>query len=532
MATVFDQFKKPIHSIINDNDKSKDILYDLFSLNRDIDDIQLLDNFWSSFKLWPKETIQLLFHMRDIRNGRGEKKMSQLIFKDILIKKPDLYKELIPKIVEYGYYKDLLEIIKDLDIKQYSQSTIDFFKEQLLQDFNKIKTTGGINDSNTSDSVLSISLCAKWAPSENGQYEFIAKLLAKTMKMSNKKYRIMISKLRSSIGITETYMSSRNFKAIDFNKVPSKCHTNHRKAFSRTVNHKKIQDPNREILITRYEEYLEKLKEQVKNQNDYQNTDQDPNSIVKVNTKGLQVHEIINKLINSSSQDNVLLECQWATIVNDIKKIGTFDNSIAVSDVSGSMRGIPMLVSISLGLLLSECCEGPYKNKIISFSENPELYDLSAAISVSDKIKIISDMQWDMSTNMTAVFDKLLNIAVKNELKQEQMIKKIFVFTDMEFNCATSIETGSDYFKEIELKYNRCGYTLPVIVLWNLRSTDVKPFNYSDKGIISVSGFSQELLKSILENTSHIPTSPGEHIDKILEKYNISDSIMNNIQIK
>ena len=42
-----------------------------------------------------------------------------------------------------------------------------------------------------------------------------------------------------------------------------------------------------------------------------------------------------------------------------------------------------------------------------------------------------------MSTNLRAVFDLILQDAINADLLPEQMIKTIFIFTDMQFDSAT-----------------------------------------------------------------------------------------------
>jgi hypothetical protein len=46
-------------------------------------------------------------------------------------------------------------------------------------------------------------------------------------------------------------------------------------------------------------------------------------------------------------------------------------------------------------------------------------------------------MRWDMNTDFQAVFDKLLCVAVAGNLPPERMVRKLFVFSDMEFDEAS-----------------------------------------------------------------------------------------------
>ena len=55
-----------------------------------------------------------------------------------------------------------------------------------------------------------------------------------------------------------------------------------------------------------------------------------------------------------------------------MKKSGDLGKCIAISDVSGSMAGIPMQVSIALGLVISELAHPAFRNYLLTFSEYPE----------------------------------------------------------------------------------------------------------------------------------------------------------------
>ncbi|KAJ0094806.1 hypothetical protein Patl1_17010 [Pistacia atlantica] len=139
-----------------------------------------------------------------------------------------------------------------------------------------------------------------------------------------------------------------------------------------------------------------------------------------------------------------------------------------VSDVSGSMTGIPMEVSVALGVLVSELSEEPWKGKIITFSENPELQMVEGDDLIS-KTEFVRSMDWGLNTNFQKVFDLILQVAVNGKLKPEQVIVR---------------------------KYTEKGYgsVVPDIVFWNLRDSRGTPVAATQKGVGLVSGFSKNLL--------------------------------------
>ena len=83
-------------------------------------------------------------------------------------------------------------------------------------------------------------------------------------------------------------------------------------------------------------------------------------------------HEIIKSLKDKDGRQ--VAELQWKRMVDDLLKKGKLKNCLAICDVSGSMRGEPMEVSVALGVLVSELSEEPWKGKLITFSKNPKLY--------------------------------------------------------------------------------------------------------------------------------------------------------------
>lgn len=60
-------------------------------------------------------------------------------------------------------------------------------------------------------------------------------------------------------------------------------------------------------------------------------------------------------------------------MVSDLSSKGKFKNCIAVCDVSTSMKGIFLDVSLALGVLVSELSEESWNGKLITFSTNPKL---------------------------------------------------------------------------------------------------------------------------------------------------------------
>lgn len=116
------------------------------------------------------------------------------------------------------------------------------------------------------------------------------------------------------------------------------------------------------------------------------------------------------------------------------------------------------------------------------------------------------------NTNFQAIFDLILSQAKRHKLNEIDMPKRIFVFSDMQFDMADCNTTN---FKAIEQKYTDSGYIKPQIIFWNLNgSTSDYPVSINDNNTAMVSGFSPSILKAILYSKEFSPyTIMRETID-------------------
>ncbi|XP_075659047.1 uncharacterized protein LOC142628902 [Castanea sativa] len=190
----------------------------------------------------------------------------------------------------------------------------------------------------------------------------------------------------------------------------------------------------------------------------------------------------------------------YLRMVDDLLKKGKLKNCLAICDVSGSMEGVPMEVSVALGVLVSELGEEPWKRKLITFSKNPKLYLIRGNDLVS-KTSFVRRMEWGMNTDFQKVFDLILEVAVNGKLKEDQMVKRLFVFSDTEFDKASRYKWETDY-EAIQRKFRKKGYgsAIPEIVFWNLRDSSATPVPGTQNGVALVSGYSKNLMNLFLDN--------------------------------
>jgi hypothetical protein len=209
-----------------------------------------------------------------------------------------------------------------------------------------------------------------------------------------------------------------------------------------------------------------------------------------------------------------LLDGQWKTLVDRVRKSGKIESSIAICDVSGSMshpmrsdNTTPMDSAIGLSLLLAEIVEPPFGGSIITFSSHPSFFQVGGASDASDfvqKCQHMQDADWGMDTNFVSVFeDLILPLAKKHNLKQEDMVKQVFVFSDMQFNSSQTSDAPrwSTSFERIQELYKKAGYEMPTLIFWNLAAhTTGVPVASNEPGTVLVSGYSQGQMKMFLDN--------------------------------
>ncbi|KAF9622415.1 hypothetical protein IFM89_031218 [Coptis chinensis] len=109
-------------------------------------------------------------------------------------------------------------------------------------------------------------------------------------------------------------------------------------------------------------------------------------------------------------------------------------------------------------------------------------------------------MEWENNTNFQKVFDLILEVAVKGKLSESKMIKRVFVFSDMEFDQASANNWETDY-ETIHRKFDQSGYgsMVPEIIFWNLRDSKATRVMATQKGVAMVSGYSKNLLTIFLD---------------------------------
>lgn len=475
----------------------------------------------------------LTFQTRDCRGGKGERDLFYIMFEHLFYKYPKIATKMIPLIFEFGYGGDFTALIERYDDPFNHQfdmcfSLVETFVDKLVDDYSAY-----IADKEKPV----ISLASKWAPREGGSFSksrvahfrnivdgLFEKVKSKGFDLKGgpmKVYRQLVNTLNKHIDTTEVKMCSGNYADIDFKTVPSVALNKWGKAF---LNEKlKVSPTNDELEKgNRYPDNPDRVKAR-----------QNLVSTIKTsNVKGDQVfsYDIVRKLcLSESVTEKELLEAQWNDIVKKLK-LGVSRPVIPMADVSGSMRHgssviIPMNVSIALSILLSEVTHTSFKNRVLTFESESKWVDLSDCETLESKIKKIKSFNTNAaSTNIASAFRLILDVAVKNGLKSEE-IPDLCIFSDMQFDYVCE---DRSVFESMKLEFEKVGLTMPRVIFWNLTGfSEGHPTSGGTSNTIILSGFSQSLLKYVMYGTE-IDVSPYTMLREILdsERYSCIRSLV------
>lgn len=420
----------------------------------------LIKLFEKALKEDKQKAVRILFYIRDIRGGQGERSIFRNCLRVLYKNSPDTFNQIVALIPEYGRWDDLIEFVDSETVKVQ-------VKDQWRLDLEAEHP----------------SLLAKWLPSHNAHNSKTielgkkwAKILCGEGNQGMHDYRQALSYLRNKIGILETDMSQKRWKEINYEVLPAQALRKHSQAFRK---HDSV----------RFQAYLDGVKRGTK----------------KVNTSTLYTYEVYDTL----STDPELADTLWKNLPEY-----TNENALVVADVSGSMMGRPMSISVSLALYFAEHSKGPFANKFMTFSRFPRLVEVMGN-SLYEKMNNIERADWDGNTNVEAVFDTILKAAVAANAKQNDLPQSVYIISDMEFDSC--VNADKTVFEEATRKFQEAGYKLPTIVFWNVNSrNNAVPVTKYDGNVVLVSGSSQSTFATAVQGKN-----PIELMDEVInsERY-------------
>ena len=154
----------------------------------------------------------------------------------------------------------------------------------------------------------------------------------------------------------------------------------------------------------------------------------------------------------------------------------------------------------------------------LTFSGNPQLLNLQG--NVVEKCKQMVTSKWEMNTDLNKAIQKILDVALENNVPQEEMPEMLLILSDMQFDqCARYDDSANQMIRR---KYEEAGYKVPQVVYWNLNAADNVPVKHNAQGVALVSGFSPSIVKSVLSADMDQFTPEGIMMKTIMNpKYDI-----------
>ena len=316
--------------------------------------------------------------------------------------------------------------------------------------------------------------------------------------------RWVLTPLRAAARVPEPLMTARRWGDVSYKHVPSKCMHINGKHFIRHD-------------TERFEAYLDNVAE----------------GKAKISGATLLPHELLAKALaplnfeyregkpskpsvasalraRIAKREGQVIDAQWDAMIARLRGAGTLDNCLALCDVSGSMGDIywlygtetrPILPALALSMTLAQLAKPPFANIFVTFASDPALITIQEGAGLAANAKAMVDSPWGGCTDLHAVFVRLLLLlAVKHRVPREDMVKRLFVFSDMQFDEGTGtrkdVEGWETNHDAIARAYAEAGYDVPEIVYWNLANRlETMPVEAERKGVALMSGFSPAMMK-------------------------------------
>ena len=507
-----------------------------------------------------KNLFVLVFQTRWCRGGKGERRLTYKMLKILFEDYPAVVVALLPLLPEFGYWDDLNNLVAEcidhpvsgVNYAPLFSTVWKTFASQMQNDIAVVRTA--VAEGKTPE----LTFCYKYAPTEGhsddkkvkaalgrGSVDFICQelfphvvgpdLRSKTPKQRTaawrrvkRLYRTDCTQVRATLDLPEVKECAHRFAEINFAKMPARCLKGKMKAY---LNEQlKVapsmheeggnRHPDDHDRVAAREHLLKTLVEK-----GVKGGQCDPHEFVKqVFGKGVLssgVKAVLNGQWNSLRENVVSMTEARRKALEELGEVLGVDTGklVVMSDVSGSMSGDPMLVSIGMGILVSEICHPAFRNLVLTFSSRPQFHDLSSCPTFCDKVTSLARADWGGNTDFEAAMNRIASVVEAKRLTQEE-IPDMLVVSDMQFDMArgsggygsygyggaasrpaaweTSYEKIRKMFHDLGMKVHGAPFDPPKIIFWNVRATEGFPAAADQEGVMLMSGYSPALMKFVL----------------------------------
>lgn len=456
-------------------DSNVDLFFQIAAI-RGQGDARATTLFELAYKANPDIASRVALWARDVRGGAGERQVFRAILKWLEVNDTERLMRILPLVPEVGRWDDLF-VFTTTPVKEAAYALI---AKQLVSD--------------------NPGLVAKWLPRETGSKKKIARELMAFFELRAKDYRRMIVSLSDTV---EQKMSAKLWEEINFSHVPSVAASRYSKAF-------------RKHQPERYGEFIQKA---VKGEE-------------KINASALFPYDVTKRSVDSQTQDAL-----WNALPDYVPEDVSF---IPLIDLSGSMTNHSISnevnaydVAISIGMYLAEKNKTAFRNLALAFAQKPSWIRIPESNSVRTKLDAVRRGEVGYDTNLDKAFEAIVDMAVNNNVPQEDMPQFLIILSDMEFNSsewrvdrsrgygynakpAEGVDSASERTKK---KFKDAGYKVPNIVWWNIASRGgTTPIRADATGAVLVGGCSPAVVKTVLTGEVNPLTAMLNTVN--VERYN------------
>ena len=455
---------------------------------------------------WMQDLWVMAFQTRDIRGGKGERKLFYELIEALYQVNPVETEKMLSLVPEYGCWRDLWEIWQR--IPALESAILELVHHTYMKSVNYMRL-GPSSE---------MGLLAKWLPREKSKtFPGLAKKIAQHIYRSelvpNKQmmyYRTMCSEMNRALKTVEVNMCGKTWAKILPEAVPGRCLKIHDAAFLNEPTKKQKasgdelrfpDDEDRMECRAHFQEFVEGLKAGTKK------------------AHGANVvlpHELVVKTedYTTSSDQHIIIQAQWDAIREETVKGGGLGKSVAMCDFSGSMNGTPMEISKALGILISEITHPAFRDHILTFDATPQWHSFVGKKTLKAKLASIKGCGQGLNTDFYKACQCIITRMVQNKVPVGEEPDDLIVITDMGFDAASSQRSSSSTLSAWETQLvrirrefqeageslwgNSCGWKPPRIVIWNVRA-EYKDFHAKadEEGVVQLSGWAPSMLKAL-----------------------------------
>lgn len=433
----------------------------------------------------------MAFYVRDVRGGKGERQLGRELIHETVKRmtecQPDTLSKVLRLVPEYGRWDDLVWLynasadVSDASADAVREHVLSIVADQLTSDQAMLNAYLSTFPEIEQTPSVSMSLCSKWVPSERSAMDCgrFFRALCKRLKFAPKELRQMLSAMRAFLNIVETKLTSGTLSDVSYSAVPSQAMQRYKKAF-------RLRDTER---FGKWTEDVAAGK-------------------TKVNVGTLTPPQLAMEMINrftgyeNGSVEKSLIESQWDAMIRKARQLN-LPNMLVMADVSGSMainKCLPMSVSIGLGMFISELTTGTFHDRIMTFSKDPALVELSGG--VTERFRQVRNTPWGMNTDLQAAFGLVLEEYRKNRDagKDVAPIQTLIIISDMQFDQAVLGGAQVTNFEAIKARFREQEFEMPSVIFWNVANGSGEvPVKMHETGTMLFSGFTPALLRFITE---------------------------------